>query len=104
MTAAETDFVRVVQENEGIIYKIARTYTKTRDDRNDLYQEIVYQLWKSFPTFKGNSKISTWIYRVALHTSISQWRKQKRSGHKVELDQLFLRQAEGYTKSTHRYQ
>ena len=97
MTAAETDFVRVVQENEGIIYKIARTYTKTRDDRNDLYQEIVYQLWKSFPTFKGNSKISTWIYRVALNTSISQWRKQKRSGHKVELDQLFLRQAEGYT-------
>lgn len=97
MTTAETDFVRVIQENEGIIYKIARTYTKTPDDRNDLYQEIVYQLWKSFHTFKGNSKISTWIYRVALNTSISQWRKEKRTGHKVELDQLFLRQSEGYT-------
>ncbi|MDB4291914.1 RNA polymerase sigma factor [Maribacter sp.] len=97
MTAAETDFVRIIKENEGIIYKIARTYTRTRDDRNDLYQEIVYQLWKSFHTFKGNSKISTWIYRVALNTSISQWRKEKRTGHKVELDQLFLQQSEGYS-------
>lgn len=97
MTAAETDFVRVIQENEGIIYKIARTYTKTSDDRNDLYQEIVYQLWKSFHTFKGNSKISTWIYRVALNTSISQWRKEKRNGQKVALDHLFLKQTEGYT-------
>jgi len=97
LTEAETDFVRVIQENEGIIYKIARTYTNTPDDRNDLYQEIVYQLWKSFPTFKGNSKISTWIYRVALNTSISQWRKQKRTGHKVEVDHLFLKQSEGYT-------
>ncbi len=96
MTAAETDFVRVIQENEGIIYKIARTYTKTSDDRNDLYQEIVYQLWRSFDSFKGNSKISTWIYRVALNTSISQWRREKKKGHKVELDHLFLKQTEGY--------
>ena len=97
MTAAETDFVGVIQENEGIIYKIARTYTKTSDDRNDLYQEIVYQLWKSFHTFEGKAKISTWIYRVALNTSISQWKKEKRRGYKVELDHLFLKQVEGYS-------
>ncbi|QCW98730.1 RNA polymerase sigma factor [Aggregatimonas sangjinii] len=97
MTAEETEFVRVIKENEGIIYKIARTYTKTADDRNDLYQEIVYQLWKSFPTFKGKSKIGTWLYRVAMNTSISQWRKDRRAGHRVELDHLFLRQAEGYS-------
>lgn len=96
MTAAETDFVNLILENEGIIYKIARTYSKSTEDRNDLYQEIVYQLWKSFHTFKGNSKISTWIYRVALNTSVSQWRKEKKSGQKVNLDNLFLKQPEAY--------
>jgi len=96
LTEKEIAFVKVIQDNEGIIYKIARTYTKTIDNRNDLYQEIVYQLWKSFHTFKGNSKISTWIYRVALNTSISQWRKEKKFSNKVDLNNLFLKQPEGY--------
>jgi len=96
LTEQETAFVKVIQENEGIIYKIARTYTKTKDDRNDLYQEIVFQLWKSFHTFKGTSKVSTWLYRVALNTSISQWRKEKKYGQKVDLDNLFLKQPEEY--------
>ncbi len=96
MTEKEIAFVKVIQDSEGIIYKIARTYTKTDDDRNDLYQEIVYQLWKSFHTFKGNSQISTWIYRVALNTSISQWRKEKKHGQKVDLNNLFLKQPEAY--------
>jgi len=96
LTEKETAFVTLIQESEGIIYKIARTYTKTTDNRNDLYQEIVYQLWKSFPSFKGNSKISTWVYRVALNTAISQWRKEKKYGQKVNLDKLFLMQPEGY--------
>jgi len=97
LTKAETDFIKVISANEGILYKIARTYTKNNDDLNDLYQEIVYQLWKSFGSFKGDSKISTWLYRVALNTSISQWRKEKRNGRHVALDYLFLKQPEDYT-------
>ena len=62
----KTAFVAVIKENEGIIYKITRVYTDTQEDQKDLYQEIVYQLWKSFESFKGNSKMSTWMYRIAL--------------------------------------
>lgn len=96
MTATEADFVRLIQDNEGIIYKIARAYSKSTDDRNDLYQEIVYQLWKSIHSFKGKSKLSTWVYRVALNTAITQWRKAKKQGQKVDLDKLFLKQPEAY--------
>ena len=63
------DFLKTIKENEGIIFKLIRIYAEQYDDQKDLYQEIVYQLWKSFYTFQGNSKISTWIYKVALNTS-----------------------------------
>ena len=96
MTPKEVEFVNAIRDNEGIIYKIARMYAKDADDINDLYQDIVYQLWKYFDSFKGNSKISTWIYRVALNTSITQWRKEKRKGQKVNMDHLFLKQTEDY--------
>ncbi len=71
-------FIDIIQENEGLIYKIARTYTDTKQDRQDLYQEIVYQLWKSFPSFRNESKMSTWIYRIGLNTSIGWMNKEKR--------------------------
>jgi len=96
LTTKESEFVKVIKDNEGIIYKIARMYTNASDDMNDLYQDIVYQLWKYFDTFKGDSKVSTWIYRVALNTSITQWRKEKRKGQKVDIEHLFLRQTESY--------
>ncbi len=96
MTDKEIAFVNAIKDNEGIIYKIARMYTNSSDDVNDLYQDIVYQLWRYFDTFKGDSKISTWIYRVAMNTSITQWRKEKRKGQKVDIEHLFLKQHESY--------
>lgn len=54
-------------------------YENDRDARNDLFQEIVLQLWRSFPTFRGEAKITTWMYRIALNTAISGLRKQGRS-------------------------
>lgn len=54
-------------------------YANDRDARNDLFQEIVLQLWRSFPTFRGEAKITTWMYRIALNTAISGLRKQGRS-------------------------
>ena len=65
------DFITIIKENEGIIYKLIRIYAEQYDDQQDLYQEIVYQLWKSFHSFQGKSKISTWIYKVALNTSLA---------------------------------
>ena len=55
-------FITAIKENEGFVYKIASAYTNNIDDRNDLVQEILYQLWKSFETFSEQSKLSTWIY------------------------------------------
>lgn len=84
------DFIQQIKENEGIIYKVARLYTNTVEDQKDVYQEIVYQLWKSYPSFKADSKISTWMYRVALNTAISNLKKEKRKGTRVSMDNFLL--------------
>ena len=84
------DFIRHIKENEGIIYKVARLYTNSAEDQKDVYQEIVYQLWKSYPSFKANSKISTWMYRVALNTAISNLKKEKRKGTRVSIDNVLF--------------
>ena len=75
----QEEFVRQVQTNQGIIQKICRLYGQTQPDREDLFQEVVVQLWKALPKFRGESKFSTWMYRVALNTAISDFRKRKRS-------------------------
>jgi RNA polymerase sigma-70 factor (ECF subfamily) len=67
-----------ILENELLIIKVCRVYAYTDADRKDLFQEIVIQLWKAYPNFKGDSKFSTWLYRVAINTAISRLRKQKK--------------------------
>lgn len=71
-------FIEVINENLAIIKKISFGYTKNLEDRKDLEQEILIQLWKAYPKFKKESKLSTWIYRIALNTAISNFRKAKR--------------------------
>ena len=73
----EEQFLKDIEENIGIIIKIARVYAKNSQDREDLINDIVLELWKSYQRFKGNSSISTWIYRVALNTSMNYKRKRK---------------------------
>jgi len=74
----QEEFVRQVQANQGILRKICRLYGQTQPDREDLFQEIVVQLWKALPRFQGQSKFSTWLYRVALNTAISDFSKRRR--------------------------
>ena len=71
-------FLSIFEENAGIIIKISRAYTNTSHDREDLINDIALELWKSFEKFKGDSKVSTWIYRVALNTSMNYKRKKKK--------------------------
>jgi RNA polymerase sigma factor (sigma-70 family) len=73
----EEAFLIDIQNNQNIIYKVCNLYRDNREDQEDLFQEIVYQLWKSYPGFKGESKLSTWIYRIALNTAIAAYRKPK---------------------------
>ncbi|HDR50703.1 MAG TPA: sigma-70 family RNA polymerase sigma factor [Mariniphaga anaerophila] len=74
----EREFLQIIQENQGIIYKVCNMYCDTGEDRNDLFQEIVAQLWKSYPSFRKESKVTTWMYRVGLNTAITTFKKSKR--------------------------
>ena len=69
-------FLSVIQTNKGIVYKVANAYCKNAEDRKDLVQEIMIQLWKSFDKYTGKHKYSTWMYRIALNTAISFYRKE----------------------------
>lgn len=67
----------MVREHEGLLHKVCRIYAATEADRQDLFQEIVIQLWKAYPRFKGEAKFSTWLYRVAINTAITGLRRKK---------------------------
>ncbi len=71
-----------------MLYKVCRLYCLTESDRQDLFQEIVLQLWRSYPAFRGEARISTWLYRIALNTAISGLRKQKRLITSVDPESL----------------
>ena len=77
MDSAEKEkrFLDLVYQNQGIIHKVCYIYCTNKPDREDLYQEISLQLWKSFASFKGRSQFSTWMYRVALNTAINMTNK-----------------------------
>lgn len=81
----EKEFLHIIRENQGIIHKVCNMYCDAEEDRNDLFQEIVAQLWKSFPTFRNESKVTTWMYRVGLNTAITTFKKNKRRPDKNQL-------------------
>lgn len=71
-------FLSIIENSKGIIYKITNSYCKDSEDRKDLVQEIISQLWKSFDNYSEQYKYSTWIYRIALNVAISFYRKENR--------------------------
>lgn len=80
-------FISVIRDNQNLIYKICYSYCKDADNRKDLQQEILIQLWNSFPKFDGRVKLSTWIYRIALNTAITFYRNDsKHSDKKISID------------------
>ena len=70
-TSSENEFVRLVQQHSGIIYKIINLYVDDEEDKRDLHQEILLQAWKSYQRFKGNSSFATWLYKVSLNTVLT---------------------------------
>ncbi len=84
----EHSFVTELERHQNIVHKVCRIYTNDRDSHNDLFQEITIQLWKAFPKFRGDSKFSTWMYRVALNTAITLYRKSKRRINTQEIDSI----------------
>ena len=74
---SQQEFLQLIEQHRGILVKICSLYARLPEEREDLFQEIIIQLWKAWPSFKGLSKFSTWMYRIALNTSISGLRKKK---------------------------
>lgn len=83
-------FVQLIQENKGIIFKICNSYCDNRNDIDDLSQEIVYNLWKSFQNYNPDFKFSTWMYRIALNVAISVYRKENKFKSRLPLSESLI--------------
>lgn len=79
-------FLELISEHQDLIRKVAAMYYKNKADQEDAFQEILVNLWKAYPTFRGESKITTWMYRVALNTVISGFRKASNRVHRNRSD------------------
>lgn len=89
------NFILIIGENKGIIYKIANAYCRSEEDQEDLVQEIILQLWSSFGKYNPEYKITTWIYRIALNVSISHYRKDTvRKKFNTALNENFVEYSE----------
>lgn len=85
MNDKELEFTRIVREYKSTIYTVCYMFSSDEDEVSDLFQETLINLWKGYASFRGDSKVDTWIYRVALNTCISADRKKKRAGKRVSL-------------------
>ncbi len=82
------EFLELIEENKKLIYKVSHMYCDRTIDKKDLFQEIIANLWKAYPNFKKNSKISTWIYRISINTAISWFRDYIKSRNHIEYTNL----------------
>jgi RNA polymerase sigma-70 factor, ECF subfamily len=82
------EFLEIVSNYQGILHKVNLVYFKNQADREDNFQEIVYQLWKSFPSLKKNGSLGSWIYAVSINTSISKIRNKSRIEYREDLPEL----------------
>ena len=87
MTAEQLhiEFVKMVSSHSSLIYKVCNAYATGSYEMNDLYQDILLNLWRSYPSFRGESKLSTWIYQVSLHTAVSSLRKETKHHSNIQL-------------------
>src|SRR6056297_3032730 len=95
------EFVRLVNESQGIVHKVCRMYCDDDAHREDLFQEIILQLWKSYPTYKGESRFSSWMYRVALNVAIQDFQKEKKRRF-LFLEQFEFKEPASIPKNEHK--
>lgn len=95
MKEKEQEFLKRIESHKGILYKVSKMYMDNSDDQQDLFQEIVCQLWKSYDSFRNESQFSTWMYRVAVNTAIVFLKKEKRKVDKYEIASENIKDDEG---------
>lgn len=88
MHSPDQEFTRLIEENRGIIFKVIRLYVQHKEDEKDLFQEIIFQAWRSYPRFEGRSKFSTWLYRISLNTVFTFKRRTSVVEHYEDLSML----------------
>lgn len=88
MGSIKRNFVQIINSNQGIIKSLCKAYYKNSEDQKDAFQDITLQLWKSFDSFRGESEISTWIYRVSLNAILSKVKKEQKGISTEPLDTL----------------
>ena len=87
MTTLKKEFLDILSNYQGILHKVNLIYFRNENDRKDNFQEIVYQLWKSFPDLKNRNSIGSWIYAVSINTSISKLKKDQRLEYHAKLSE-----------------
>jgi RNA polymerase sigma factor (sigma-70 family) len=95
LKAKEQEFLSRIEKHKGILYKVSKMYMDNPADQEDLFQEIICQLWKANDSFKGESQFSTWMYRVAVNTAIVFLKKEKRKVDKYEIASENIKDDEG---------
>ena len=93
-TQTENEFLDMIAAQKRIIYKVCYIYAKDQDDLNDLFQETVLNLWKSYPHFRGDSKLTTWVYRIAMNTCITFLRRSNTRPQTIPMDGLPTRRGQ----------
>ena len=95
----EAEFLENIRSNQGIIYKLVGLYASDKEEKKDLYQEVLLQTWKAWPSFRGDAKFSTWLYRICLNTILTQRRKASKIDYKNSLEDLSPAVGNGYEMS-----
>lgn len=104
MMNKENLFRNIIEENYSRIYKILCYYTKNKNDRDDVFQEVLINIWNNLEKFKGNSQISTWIYRITVNTALGFLKNEKKyttTFETIQVEQIMNNQAEIETFEEH---
>ena len=97
----EAIFTDLIREHQGLLFKVTSIYTDNKQDQEDLFQEVVYQLWKYFDSFRNESKITTWMYRVAMNTAITNLKKNKRRPDSISIADTVIKETETLKDDTY---
>lgn len=90
----KAEFTHIILQHQGIIHKVCRIYRDRPEDREDLFQEILFQLWKAWPSFRAEAQVSSWMYKIALSTAVARFRKKTKYQEALSEDMMPVLEAE----------